>query len=220
MGTDDLIERLRPIGTSTLSDALDRLGLPGAVPGIVPFNAAFSLCGQAFTGQYEPVDEAGGTVGDYIDDVEPGEIVVLSNDGRLDCTVCGDILTYTASSRGVGGTVIEGVCRDVAASLETAYPVFARGRNMQTGKDRVRLASTGRPVRLGSVLVRPGDVVCGDADGIVVLAGSQAERVLDVAEHIAAAEERIRAAVAAGQRLDAARVAEGYHQLQTLNQAR
>jgi hypothetical protein len=53
-----------------------------------------------------------------------------------------------------------------------------------------------------------------------VLAGSQAERVLDVAERIAAAEERIRAAVAAGQRLDAARAAEGYHQLQTLNQAR
>jgi regulator of RNase E activity RraA len=117
----------------------------------------------------------------------------------------------------VGGTVIEGVCRDVAASLETAYPVFARSRNMQTGKDRVRLASTGRPVRLGSVLVRPGDVVCGDADGIVVLAGSQAERVLDVAERIAAAEERIRAAVAAGQRLDAARAAEGYHQLQTVS---
>jgi regulator of RNase E activity RraA len=220
MSADDTVQRFRPIGTSTLSDALDRLGLPGAVPGILPFNPAFALCGRAFTGQYEPVDAAGGTVGDYIDDVEPGQVVVLSNDGRLDCTVWGDILTYTASSRRVGGTVIEGVCRDVAASLETGYPVFARGRNMQTGKDRVRLAGTGRPVRLGAVLVRPGDVVCGDADGIVVVAADQAEQVLDAAEGIAAAEDRIRSAVAAGQRLDAARAAEGYHRLQGADTAR
>lgn len=213
--SDDIVARLSGIGTSTLSDALDRLGRPGAVPGIVPFNLTFTVCGRAFTGQYEPVDALGGTVGDYIDDVAPGEVVVLSNDGRLDCTVWGDILTSVASARGIGGTVIEGVCRDVADSLAIGYPVFARGRSMQTGKDRVRLASTNRPVRLGNVLVQPGDIVCGDADGVVVLAASGAEQVLEVAKGIEEAEDRIRAAAAAGERLVDARARMGYHTLQT-----
>lgn len=217
---DQTVDRARAIGTAGLSDALDKLGLPGAVPGIVPFDARFSICGRAFTGQYEPVDALGGTVGDYIDDVEPGQIVVLSNDGRLDCTVWGDILTAVANARGIGGTVIEGVCRDVADSLAIGYPVFARGRSMQTGKDRVRLAHTGRPVRLGSVLVHPGDVIRGDADGVVVLAADRADEVLDVAEGIERAEDSIRTAVAGGQRLDEARARMGYHSLQTKAGAR
>jgi 4-hydroxy-4-methyl-2-oxoglutarate aldolase len=212
---NDTIDRLGRIGTSTVSDALDRLGLPGAVPGILPFDSTFGICGPAFTGQYEPVDALGGTVGDYIDDVAPGQVVVLSNDGRLDCTVWGDILTEVASARGIGGTVIEGVCRDVAESLAINYPVFARGRSMQTGKDRVRLAATNRPVRLGTVLVHPGDVVRGDADGVVVIAAGEAEQVLEVATGIEEAEERVRAAVAAGERLTDARARMGYHTLQT-----
>jgi regulator of RNase E activity RraA len=211
----DLLGRLRVMSTSTLSDALDKLGLPGAVPGIQPFDTSFRLCGPAFTGQYEPVDENGGTVGDFIDDVAPGEVVVLNNEGRLDCTVWGDIMTFVASTRGIAGTIIEGVCRDVAPSLQLKYPVFTRGRNMQTGKNRVRLAGTGIPIKLGAVTVRPGDVVVGDADGVVVLAASEAERVLTVAEAIESAEEMIRAGVAGGARLDVARAQAGYHQLQT-----
>ena len=220
MNVDRTVEQLREIGVSTLSDALDRLGLPGAVPGVLPFDPGLRLCGRAFTGQYEPVDETGGTVGDYIDDVPPGQVVVLDNHGRLDCTVWGDILTCVASSRRIGGTVINGACRDVAASLQIGYPVFACGRSMQTGKDRVRLASINGPVRLGSVGVHPGDIVVGDADGVVVVAARQADRVLDVAAGIEAAETRIREAVASGQRLDAARAKMGYHQLQTPGEPR
>ncbi|MDF3307971.1 RraA family protein [Rhodococcus sp. T2V] len=213
-----LLTRVGAISTSTLSDALDKLGLPGAVPGIQPFDPSFRLCGPAFTGQYEPVDENGGTVGDFIDDVAPGEVVVLNNEGRLDCTVWGDIMTYVASSRGIAGTVIDGVCRDVAPSLALKYPVFTRGRNMQTGKDRVRLAATGVPVALGNVIVHPGDLVVADADGVVVLAKAEVERVLTVAEAIENAEERIRLAVAGGARLDHARAQAGYHQLQTADE--
>jgi len=91
---------------------------------------------------------------------------------------------------------------------------------MQTGKDRVRLASINGPVRLGSVGVHPGDIVVGDADGVVVVAARQADRVLDVAAGIEAAETRIREAVASGQRLDAARAKMGYHQLQTPSEPR
>jgi regulator of RNase E activity RraA len=212
---EDLRSRLAALGTSTLSDALDKLGLPGAVPGLVPFRTQFRVCGPAFTGVYGPIDRDGGTVGDYIDDVEPGAVVVLDNQGRTDCTVWGDILTYVAQRRGISGTVIDGVCRDVARSVELGYPIFARGRSMQTGKDRVRFAARQVPVHLGAVEVIPGDWVVGDADGIVVLAAATAKLVTDVALAIETAENTIRAAVVTGDRLDQARQRVGYHKLQT-----
>jgi 4-hydroxy-4-methyl-2-oxoglutarate aldolase len=215
----DLRSRLEGLGTSTISDALDRLGRTGAVPGLLPFSPEFYICGPVFTGLYEPVSEIGGTVGDYIDDVEPGSVVVLDNQGRTDCTVWGDILTYVASRRSVAGTVIDGVCRDVARSVELGYPVFTRGRNMQTGKDRVRFAARQVTVRLGSVAVVPGDWIIGDADGVVVLTAGLADQVADVAREIEAAEEAIRSAVEGGYRLDAARKQVGYHQLQSRDTA-
>jgi 4-hydroxy-4-methyl-2-oxoglutarate aldolase len=211
----DLLTQCGRLGTSTLSDALDRLGLPGAVPGILPLDVGFRVCGPAFTGSYEPVDSNGGTVGDYIDDVGAGEIVVLDNHGRTDCTIWGDILTSVASRRDIGGTVLDGVCRDVNRSLELGYPVFSRGRNMQTGKDRVRLSGLGGAVHLGTAIVCPGDIVVGDADGIVVIGADLLERLLDIALEIEATEDRIREAVADGQRLDEVRSQTGYHHLQT-----
>ncbi|MBN9108352.1 MAG: RraA family protein [Pseudonocardia sp.] len=213
--TKKAVDQLSGLTTAAVSDALDKLGRAGAVPGIIPFDPSFRVCGPAYTGQYEPVDEQGGTVGDFIDDVDPGSVVVLSNDGRLDCTIWGDILTSVASRRGISGTVLHGVCRDVAASLEFRYPVLARGRNMQTGKDRVRLSATQVPVTLGSVTVHPGDLVLGDADGVVVIAAGEAEEVLAVAIAIEDAETAIREAAATGERLDEVRRRLGYHQLQT-----
>jgi 4-hydroxy-4-methyl-2-oxoglutarate aldolase len=91
---------------------------------------------------------------------------------------------------------------------------------MQTGKDRVRLANINGPVRFGAVIVHPNDIVVGDADGVVVVAARQADQVLDVAAGIDEAETRIREAVAAGERLDAARARMGYHRLQTPSESR
>lgn len=215
MVTADSRAELVALGTSTLSDALDKLRLPGAVPGLLAFNTAFQVSGRAFTVAYEPTDERGGSVGDFLDDVSPGDVVVIDNRGRTDCTVWGDIMTTAASTKGIAGTVIEGVCRDVNRSLDVNYPVFARGRNMQTGKDRVRLAAVQQPVMLGNVSVLPGDAVVGDADGVVVIAQRFFEVVLETARSIEAAESRIRTAVASGTRLDEARQKFGYHALQT-----
>src|SRR5207245_7999461 len=108
-----------------------------------------------------------GSVGDYIDDVPPGDVVVLDNGGRLDATVWGDILTIMAHRRNLGGTVIHGVCRDVDRSLELNYPIFSRGNYMRTGKDRVQADGYNVPVSLGEVRVVPGQLLLGDADGIV-----------------------------------------------------
>jgi len=125
---DARIEAFKGLSVAAVSDAIDRLGLHGACLGISPLAAGNRMAGRAFTLKYIPVGVVKGTVGDYIDDVPPGDVVVLDNAGRLDCTVWGDILTSIAHKRGIAGTVINGVCRDVARSFDLHYPIFSRAK--------------------------------------------------------------------------------------------
>lgn len=208
-------ERLKKAGVTALSDALDRLGIAGQAVGIMPVARTMRFAGPAFTIRMLPVGLTGGVVGDYIDDVTPGSVVVIDNDGRPDQTVWGDILTFVAHTKGIAGTVIDGVCRDSDRCVELGYPVFARGNTMRTGKDRVTADAYNVPVQVAGVRVAPGDWLVGDADGVLSIPADKVDQVLEIAEQIEAAEDRIRAAVAAGMRLDEARRAVNYHSLQT-----
>ena len=207
--------RLGAHDTPTLSDALDRLGIAGQCLGIMPLSRDFRLVGQAFTVRMLPVGTTGGSVGDYVDDVGAGQVVVIDNGGRRDVTVWGDILTSVGHRNGLAGTVIDGVCRDAGRSLEVGYPIFALGNTMRTGKDRVTAVAYNEPIQLAGVRVEAGDWLIGDVDGVLVVPRDRADDVLAAATEIAAAEERIRTAVDAGSRLDAARKREGYHALQS-----
>jgi regulator of RNase E activity RraA len=212
--------QLLALGTSTLSDALDRLMIPGQCAGIRALAGGAGMAGPAFTVRYGPNGRSGGTVGDYIDDVEPGQVVVLDNQGRTDATVWGDILTAVGSQRQVAGTAIDGVCRDLGRSREVGYPIYARGNWMRTGKDRVRVEQIGEPVSIGGIRVCPGDVLVGDDDGLLVLPAHDVQQIYAVALEIEAAEEAIRSRVAAGSSLREARAIAGYHHLQTPDAAR
>jgi regulator of RNase E activity RraA len=212
---DDLVAAIKEHSTTTLSDALDRLGIAGQAFGIRPLDRGFRLAGRAFTVRTIPVAAARGTVGDYIDEVPPGAVVVLDNGGRLDATVWGDILTVMADRMGIGGTVIHGVCRDSSRSLELGYPIFSRGVYMRTGKDRVQADGMQVPISLGEVRVEPGDLLAGDADGVVVIPRAREQEVLAVSQEITEAEDRIRQEIAAGSRLDEARKKHRYFQLQS-----
>ena len=212
---EKIVEQFHTIDTSTISDALDKNGLTGQCLGIKSFNPGWKIAGRAFTVKYGPVDIVKGTVGDFIDDVPEGGVVVLDNQGRLDCTVWGDILTSVAKRRGIAGTVIDGVCRDTNRSLELDYPIFSSGRYMRTGKDRVQVDGVNCHVNIATVRVRPGDIVVGDADGVVVIPQEFEEKVLATALEIEAAEEKIRSATEQGMRLDEARKQFKYHSLQT-----
>ncbi|MBM9463595.1 RraA family protein [Aeromicrobium sp. YIM 150415] len=206
---------LEALSCTDLSDAMDRLGIPSQCSGIMPMAHGHRLVGQAWTLRYGPIGQDGGTVGDYIDDLGPRQIVVLDNQGRTDVTVWGDLLTYTAHLRNVGGTVIDGVCRDVDRALELDYPIFSRGNWMRTGKDRVRVEAIQVPVSIGGIRVEPGDWLRGDSDGLVVVPAGRAREVIEVAREVATAEEHIRKAIADGRSLRQARDDWGYHTLQT-----
>jgi regulator of RNase E activity RraA len=213
--TTDAISILSRMDTPTVSDALDKLGVPGQCLGIKPLDPHFRLAGTAFTVRYVPCGIHGGTVGDYIDDLPEGTVVALDNQARMDATVWGDILTTVASRRKLGGTVIDGVCRDAPRSIELNYPIFARSSYMRTGKDRVAVDAVQCSISIGGARINPGDLLLGDWDGVIAVPKERIEQVAEVAEQIERAEDRIRAAVERGERLDAARKNQGYHSLQT-----
>jgi regulator of RNase E activity RraA len=210
-----LLQGFAALPSSTISDALDRLGLPGSVDGLKPMSAGMRIAGQAVTLAYLPVGPAGGTVGDFLHLAEAGDVIVIDNRGRLDCTVWGNILTEAAKAKGIAATVIEGVNRDVGESREIGYPIWSRAAHMRTGKDRVALAATNVPVVLGHVRVDPGDLVCADDNGVVVVPQTVAARILEVARSIEVKEDAILLDLRAGVDLAEARQRHGYHSLQT-----
>ena len=215
MPTDTNVERASRLDTTALSDAMDRLGIAGQCLGIKPLAHTFRLAGRAFTLLYGPSAQPSGTVGDYIDDVEPGGVVVLDNGGRENATVWGDILTWVSHERKIAGTVIDGACRDTHLSHHLGYPIFSRSYSMRTGKDRVQVEAMGGVVNIGDARCAAGDLLRGDADGVVVIPRAHEDKVLAAAEEIQKAEDGIRAAVRGGMSIAEARKQHGYHNLQT-----
>lgn len=210
----DRTSQLAALGTATVSDALDRLGAAGSVLGITPLDHDSRLVGRAFTVRYVPVGPRTANSGDWLDDVVPGEVPVIDNGGRVDCTVWGDIMTSVAAAKQLPGTVIDGVCRDSAKPVEIGYPLYTRGRFMRTGKDRVELAETGGVVNIGGVRVRRGDWVVGDADGLVIVAADLLDDVLRIGQEIVEREAMILRFALDNLSLRAAREKYHYHTLQ------
>src|SRR5258708_2432903 len=198
---DANVERASKLDTTALSDALDRLGISGQCLGIKPLDPRFRLAGRAFTILYGPAGVPPGTVGDYIDDVPAGSVVVIDNGGRENATVWGDILTMVSHRRNIAGTVIDGACRDTSLSREIGYPIFSRSYSMRTGKDRVQVEAMNGPINIGDARVLDGDILRGDADGVIAIPRAHENDVLTVAEEIDAVEDKIRRAVVEGMRL-------------------
>lgn len=211
----ELVALFEGLDTPGVSDAMDKLGLHGQALGIMPLDDyARPVVGPAFTVKYVPAATPAGTVGDFIDDVAEGDIVVIDNDGRTDCTVWGDIMTQYAGLRGLAGTVIDGVCRDVGKALGDGYPVFSAGRFMRTGKDRVEVESVNTTVAVGTVRVAARDIVVADANGVVIVPRERAREVAETARKIESVEAAIRERINQGATIREARAALGYHLLQ------
>ena len=211
----ELVALFEGLDTPGVSDALDKLGLPGQCLGVAPLdNYSKVIVGPAFTVQYVSASVPPGTVGDFIEDVAPGDVVVIDNGGRTDCTVWGDIMTQYAGTRQIAATVIDGVCRDVNKALGDGYPIFSKGRFMRTGKDRVQVQSVNQPVSIGTARVSARDIVVADANGVVIVPRARAAEVAACSRQIESIEADIRALITQGKTLKEARAALGYHSLQ------
>jgi len=193
--------RLQALATSNLSDALDKLGLSGAVIGIVPQGGRTKVIGRAMTIRMTAAGAAESKAHLGVDAIQacgPGDVIVIDNRGDLQNNCWGEILSMAALKRGMAGVIVDGAVRDVDACEDFGFPVHARGTVPITARGRIVQEAWNVPIRLGNVAVRPGDVIVADVNGVVVMAHGQLDRVLAVAEEIFDKEARMIDALRAG----------------------
>lgn len=199
---DPIPGRLARLDTCAVSDALDRLGLPGVVLGLAPLGApGRRIAGPVVTVQVGPRrdDTPRPHLGaQAIAAASPGEVIVVDHRGRLDVSAWGGILSLAATVKGVAGVVVDGACRDLDDARELGFPVFARAGVPVTARGRIVEESWNEPVTIGGVPVAPGDYVVADASGVVFLRRDRAAEVVELATAIAAREAAMAEAVRAG----------------------
>lgn len=209
----DIVGGLRKFSTAVLSDALDSLNVNGGLEGITPHVDGIELCGPAFTVEFGlPENDQHIKAADYIDEVPFGNVVVLANRGRVDCTVWGGILTTKATINGIAGTVIDGAFRDLDEIRRKNYPMFSKSVFMKTGKGRARMINKQGPILVSGVHVNPGDYIRGDANGVLVVPKDLVVEVLKRSLVISKTEDGIVSEILNGRALEDARQRLNYHQ--------
>lgn len=189
---DALLKRFGLLSSGLISDAMDRLRLPnGSCLDVFPLSITTKTVGTAVTVLFGR-STVGGEFEEYMDLGASGDVLVLANGGRRDCSVWGSLRSLKATRRAISGTFIDGACRDVDEQIGSGYPVFCSHRTMRGPRGLVAPAATNVPVLFAGVVVQPGDVVFGDASGTIVVPIADADRVAAEAEAKAIAEQAVR----------------------------
>lgn len=199
---DELVSRLSRLDTCGVSDALDRLGLSGAVQGMRPMWPCPRIAGRVITVRLrraEPGEHSPRHLGTAaIETGGPGHVIVIEHHDREDAAGWGGILSLAAKLKGLEGVIVDGTCRDVDDSRDAGFPVYARAATPMTARGRVVEASMGEPIRVGDLHVTQEDYVIADWSGAVFLPADRAEEIITTAEGLAAREAAMAEAVRAG----------------------
>jgi 4-hydroxy-4-methyl-2-oxoglutarate aldolase len=189
-----LLEKFRGVQTSHLVDSMDGRGaLDWRIKPLDPANAHF--IGPALTAHAYPADVVG--VLGALHEAEAGDVVMVANDGYTGTAVIGDLVAGMLRNKGVAAFVTEGLARDRAGIVATGLPLFCTGV-VPTSPARNGPGTVGAPITIGGIHVRPGDIVVGDPDGVVVVPLDMAEAVLDRLAAVRDAEARATARVEGG----------------------
>ena len=199
---DELLTRLGRLDSCAVSDALDKLGLTGAVAGIHRVSTDRRISGRVVTVKLDRDDGrpvAGRHLGTAaIEAAQPGDVIVVEQRTGIDAAGWGGTLSLGASLRGIAGVVIDGPARDVDESRQHDFPVFARDHTSRTARGRLVEAATNLPITVGEITVSPGDYVVADGSAVVFVTANEIARVLDAAETIAAREKAMADSLRAG----------------------
>jgi 4-hydroxy-4-methyl-2-oxoglutarate aldolase len=203
---EDLTRRIAEIaGTGPISDAMEMLGLPrGVITGwrLVSEDPASAIIGPAFPLRQAPKSralahdenltrqrEASGQL------AQPGDVIVIDAGGRTDISTWGENQSLKAHGRGVAGLVVHGAIRDCEAVRRSGFRVLCRGVSPVASRWDLETVAMNEPVVIAGVGVQPGDLMYGDADGLLVIPRSRADEVIDRALAIDLAEGEERAAL-------------------------
>ncbi len=195
--------------TAVLSDVLDAAGHRSQAmrPGVRPLDDALVMVGRARTGLYMDVYHVQPGENPYaleiglVDDLKPADVVVLATGASGRIAPWGELLSTASRARGAAGCVTDGLVRDVRAIRELRFPVFAGGIGPLDTKGRGKIMAIDIPVECGGVRVEPGDLVFGDADGVVVVPRAIEDEILRAALAKVEGEDETRAALARGEKL-------------------
>ena len=205
--SDPNVQRLRRLDACAVSDALDKLQLPGAVSGLPQRSGSGRIAGRAVTmkvgpGQPPPADRQDISAALPSSRPDPTHIIVVEQRSGLEAGCWGGLLTLGAKVRGVAGVVADGPLRDVDEAVACEFPVFSRTLTSRTARGRVVELGVQVPLTLGGageeVIVEPGDYVLADRSAVIFIAAADIERVLDAAETIVAKEAAMAKAILSG----------------------
>jgi regulator of RNase E activity RraA len=203
-------DELRGLSAAILSDIMDGLdlGRRAMAPFVRPLDDTLVLAGRARTGLYMPAYAVRDGENPYeveialVDDLQPGEVVVLACNGPTErIAPWGELLSTASTARGAAGCVTDGLVRDVRQIREMRFPVFHGGIGPLDTKGRARMVERDVRVECGGVQVDPGDLVFGDVDGVVVVPRHAEARVLELAQAKIQGENHTRDALRAGEPL-------------------
>lgn len=175
----ELIERFAAVPAANIGDAMDRLGiLDSAIGSVWPGGR---VAGPAFTVWTRPGDNL--AIHAALTQVQPGDVIVVSGGGDESRALIGELIGGRAKALGVNGFVIDGAVRDAEGLADYQMPVFARAVT-PAGPYKDGPGRLGVPVAVGGVSVSPGDLIVGDADGVVVVPRERAADLIDGAEAV------------------------------------
>lgn len=204
-----LTEIRQRLYTAVLSDVLDELGCrqQAMAPAIRPLDDALVLAGFARTGLYREIHRVVPDENPYelemalIDDLRADDVAVFACGGSRRIAPWGELLTTASRARGAAGCVTDGFVRDIRQIRALQFPVFHGGIAPLDSKGRGMVAEIDVPVECAGVAIAPGDLVVGDADGVVVVPRAVEAEAVRRAFAKVTSEDRTREELAAGARL-------------------
>lgn len=202
MSIEEIIKEFKQAPSGYVTDSMTRLGLSGWSEGVTPLSPkARHFAGRAVTLRYGPKRGGGAKMPnqyEIIRDAKPGDVLVVAAEGTP-CWLLGENVCHESMYSGIAAIVVDGCVRDYDEIAELPMPVFARGAGIRPFSTHLELTAINEPVEFAGAMVRPGDIVVGDGDGIVVVPAERAEDVVfqmrDVAELEKEQEEAIKARV-------------------------
>jgi 4-hydroxy-4-methyl-2-oxoglutarate aldolase len=198
------------LSAAILSDIMDSLGLHRRAmkPFVRPLDESLPMVGRARPGLYMPAYSVRDGENPYeveialVDDLRPGDVVVLACNGPTDrIAPWGELLSTASVARGAAGCVTDGLVRDVRQIREMGFPVFHGGIGPLDTKGRARMVERDVRVECGGVSIDPGDLVFGDVDGVVVIPAMREREVLELALAKVQGENHTREALLKGEKL-------------------
>lgn len=192
--TKEILEKLEKLPTGNVADSCQ--DNPVMDSGIKPLDSTLHLIGRAVTVKCTAGDNLALHQG--IEAAGEGDVLVFDCDSYTEAGHFGDMMATSCKGRGIAGIVIDGSCRDSQDIIKLKYPVFSRGSNPATTTKEI-LGQINVPVVVGGVNVKPGDIIFGDCDGVVVVPQEVEDEVFEKAMTKYTKEQKIVQELAKGQ---------------------